>query len=93
MLQLRMEIEGMVQHMDYGITWTFRGGKYSTTEVWNFLRPRNDKLPWYKLIWGSKVVPKHAFISWLAILNRLPTKDRLIRWDLNVDEKCFIVWC
>lgn len=35
-------------------------------------------------------MPKHAFICWLTIMNRLPTKDRLLKWGLNVDVMCLL---
>ena len=33
-------------------------------------------------------VPKHIFISWMEILNRLPTMDKLTSWGLEVRELC-----
>ncbi|XP_021836737.1 uncharacterized protein [Spinacia oleracea] len=32
--------------------------------------------------------PKSTFIVWLAVQNRLAKKDRLIRWQLNIDGIC-----
>lgn len=29
-------------------------------------------------------------MAWLAALNRLPTKDRMLHWGLNVDPKCLL---
>ena len=34
------------------------------------------------------MVPKHAVITWLAILNRLPTVDRLKAWGIDKDGLC-----
>ena len=31
---------------------------------------------WWKVIWFSQAIPICAFISWLAIKNRLSTKER-----------------
>ena len=36
------------------------------------------------------VVPKHAVISWMATLNRLPTKDGMKKWGIEVDEECIL---
>ena len=46
------------------------------------------KVGWDKLIWFSYHIPKHPVISWMAILNRLPTKDRLLSWGIEVDGRC-----
>ena len=53
--------------------------KYKATVVWEVLRPKKEKNAWHRLIWGSFVVPKHAFIAWMDVLNRLLTKDRMSR--------------
>jgi len=34
---------------------------------------------YYKLFWHSKATPRHAFILWLASLERLPKKDVLYK--------------
>ena len=39
---------------------------------------------------AAYVVSKHAFISWMAILNRLPTKERIKSWGLEVEETCIL---
>lgn len=31
-----------------------------------------------------KAIPKHAFIDWLVIHNRLSTKSRVLKRDINV---------
>ncbi|CAN7002699.1 unnamed protein product [Brassica rapa subsp. trilocularis] len=31
----------------------------------------------------QRAIPKHAFRTWLIILNRLPTRDRLREWGLD----------
>ena len=33
-------------------------------------------------------IPKHSVIVWMAILNKLPTMDRLASWGLEVNETC-----
>ena len=54
----------------------------------NTIYPKKKKVSWHRLIWATFVVPKHTFISWLAVLNRLPTKERIKAWGLEVDDKC-----
>lgn len=36
-----------------------------------------DSVGWKKLVWGSYHVPKTSIIVWFAVLNRLPTSDRV----------------
>uniref|UniRef100_A0A2P2IQZ4 Reverse transcriptase zinc-binding domain-containing protein n=1 Tax=Rhizophora mucronata TaxID=61149 RepID=A0A2P2IQZ4_RHIMU len=44
-----------------------------------------NQIEWFELVWGSCQFPKHSFIAWLAILNRLSTKDRLLRKGTTTD--------
>ena len=68
--------------------WKIAGEKYKAAEVWSAIRPKKGKVTWHKLVWSTFNVPKHAFISWLAVLNRLPTKDRLRAWGIIIDGSC-----
>ncbi|XP_020254117.1 uncharacterized protein LOC109831192 [Asparagus officinalis] len=45
-------------------------------------------VPWYKTVWGGLNVPKHSFISWLAIQNRLLTQDRLLKRGIISSNQC-----
>ncbi|GAA0170570.1 hypothetical protein LIER_24799 [Lithospermum erythrorhizon] len=35
-------------------------------------------------------IPSHCFITWILCLERLPTKDRLVSWGMNIDTKCLL---
>ena len=41
-----------------------------------------------KSIWFSIVVPRYAFIGWLADRSRLVIQDRLLQWGYNGDTAC-----
>lgn len=43
------------------------------------------------LPWFTESIPRASFIMWLVFLGRLPTKDRLRRWGMNISESC--VFC
>ena len=34
--------------------------------------------------------PKHSFCAWLAIRDRLSTRDRLSRWDRSIPLSCLL---
>ncbi|XP_022746304.1 probably inactive leucine-rich repeat receptor-like protein kinase At3g28040 [Durio zibethinus] len=69
--------------IEKGIGWNGRGTENSVTAIWDELRPKQMKVVWRRLIWCKMHVPKHAIIAWIAILNRLPTKDRLNAWGIT----------
>lgn len=95
----------MIQHIRYAIpptllpqadkvdeiVWTISPtGQYTTKHTWEVVRHHGLKVQWAPLVWFSKIVPKWAFILWLACLNRLSTKERLRKWGMDVDSKCML---
>lgn len=45
-------------------------------------------VPWYSLVWFKVSLPRHGFICWLAFLNILATRDRLLSWLRKVSPDC-----
>ena len=80
MLKLRPLVQELVEWNDGRANWKIPSEKYKAAEVWSVIRPRREKVVWHKLVWYHLTVPKHAFIFWMAILDRLPTIDRLRAW-------------
>lgn len=66
------------------------GQFFSSKETWEQLRSRSPLVPWFKAVWFKESVPRYSFITWLAMLGRLPTKDRLRSWGLNVPAQCVL---
>ncbi|XP_039022800.1 uncharacterized protein LOC120155318 [Hibiscus syriacus] len=57
-------------------------------EVWDEIRPKGQKVPWHKLIWFPMHIPKHCLIVWMALQDRLQTRDRLQRMGISTDTAC-----
>ncbi|XP_071728929.1 uncharacterized protein [Rutidosis leptorrhynchoides] len=73
------------------IKWLTNEGKkvhFSTHQVWKDLRVSKPKVLWHHIVWFKFFEPKHAFILWLAILNRLSTQDRMQIWMPGSVFKC-----
>lgn len=64
--------------------------KYRTGEIYKLLKEHRAKVTWHKVVWSKSGIPKHNFQAWLAVLNRLPTKDRLLSWNLPVSPLCLL---
>ncbi|XP_039022993.1 uncharacterized protein LOC120155527 [Hibiscus syriacus] len=56
--------------------------------IWEEVRHKHDKVSWQKLIWFPLHIPKLSVITWLAILDRLPTRERLLRTGLTTVGYC-----
>ncbi|KAL0282160.1 UNVERIFIED_CONTAM: hypothetical protein Sradi_7269200, partial [Sesamum radiatum] len=65
------------------IRWKSRDGKFSTAAALKMLQPPSGNVPWRWLIGGKFKIPRHDFILWLALLERLSTLDRM--WMLLSD--------
>ncbi|KAG7559114.1 Alpha/Beta hydrolase fold [Arabidopsis thaliana x Arabidopsis arenosa] len=63
---------------------------FSSKETWEQIRSHTALVPWCKAVWFKEAVPHYSFITWLAMQGRLPTKDRLRAWGLNVTTDCVL---
>ncbi|XP_071719592.1 uncharacterized protein [Rutidosis leptorrhynchoides] len=87
MLELRNKIK---PHVGYDlvngrrkVSWIDNSGKkvpFSTQQVWADFRCNRVQVVWHHVIWFKGFDPKHAFVLWLAVLNKLGTQDRLSKW-------------
>lgn len=59
-------------------------------EVYTYLKGPIPRVPWAQVVWSSYGIPRHSFLTWLVLLDRCLTSDRLIRWDIAVDHKCLL---
>ncbi|KAL4379553.1 hypothetical protein GQ457_02G032180 [Hibiscus cannabinus] len=64
------------------------GALLKVKDIWDSIRERQAKVIWHRLIWYSLHVPRHSIILWMTLLDRLPTKDRLLRMGIVVEETC-----
>ncbi|GJV81326.1 RNA-directed DNA polymerase, eukaryota, reverse transcriptase zinc-binding domain protein [Tanacetum coccineum] len=51
--------------------------EFSTKQVWMDLKDNVGKVNWHHVVWYSQFQPRHAFLLWLAIKERLATQDRM----------------
>uniref|UniRef100_A0A803PAH0 Reverse transcriptase zinc-binding domain-containing protein n=1 Tax=Cannabis sativa TaxID=3483 RepID=A0A803PAH0_CANSA len=62
--------------------------KYQITQGYQRLIPVEVKEHWPSIVWIRFNYPKHSFILWMAMLNRLKTKDRIARYNTAIDTHC-----
>lgn len=73
--------------------WKSRSGykaTFLTKETWMLVRKAYAKCDWVKGAWFPMATLKFAFISWLAMRDRLSTMDRVSIWSLSVDTMCVL---
>lgn len=65
-------------------------GKFSIKKVYIAARPQFQKVPWKRLVQGADTLPRHRFILWLTLNQKLATVDRLARWKIDVPKECVL---
>lgn len=76
--------ERLCSEVPYISTWRSSSGyksSFSTSETWSILRVQHNQCGSTKGVWFSMATPKFAFMTWLAMLNRLSTMDRISKWS------------
>ncbi|KAH0695980.1 hypothetical protein KY289_013462 [Solanum tuberosum] len=63
-----------------------KGGEYSITRSYIDLRGHHNSLHIAECIWSAVAQPKHRFILWLAVQDRLLTKESLLKMNISVEE-------
>ncbi|CAA7053005.1 unnamed protein product [Microthlaspi erraticum] len=65
-------------------------GVFSSSQTWLALHSLGVPGPWADAVWFPQIIHKHAFIHWIAARDRLPTRDRLRSWGLDVHGVCLL---
>ncbi|XP_010527562.1 PREDICTED: uncharacterized protein LOC104804897 [Tarenaya hassleriana] len=63
---------------------------FSTKSTWLTLYPAPPRVPWKNVVWFARSVPKHSFMTWLVVRNRIPTRDRTNAWGINTPTCCVL---
>jgi len=48
-----------------------------------------DKVKWARIAWSSLNIPRHSFMTWVLLRNRIPVRARLARFT-NIKTQCQI---
>lgn len=64
---------------------------FSIGGLWENTRIRWDRVRWADLLWESQGLPRHDFIFWLLLQEKICTKDKIKEWGGRQDDNC--VFC
>uniref|UniRef100_A0A803Q6E2 Reverse transcriptase zinc-binding domain-containing protein n=1 Tax=Cannabis sativa TaxID=3483 RepID=A0A803Q6E2_CANSA len=71
-------------------TSQFAAGNYKISDVYNHMTVGNQVCHWSKQVWSRMNIPKHSFLLWLAVQDRLKTRRRLVRFQIATDAQCIL---
>lgn len=89
--ELRLLCQNIVPVASDKITWEDGAAfpvKVST--IYSTLCPSLPSPPWLDFVWNKFRVPRYAFTAWLALQERLLTKDRMRNFLFTVDQTCVL---
>jgi hypothetical protein len=56
--------------------------RFSIKVAWEQLRIHYQMVEWHDIVWFKNVVPRHSFLLWMAVQQKLTTQDRLHRFGI-----------
>ncbi|XP_033136094.1 uncharacterized protein LOC103837732 isoform X1 [Brassica rapa] len=63
---------------------------FSANQVYNLIRESNPSVAWKNVVWLKRGIPKFKTLTWLFVLDRCPTRNRLLAWGLQTDAGCLL---
>ncbi|KAF2562398.1 hypothetical protein F2Q70_00016689 [Brassica cretica] len=63
---------------------------FISNKVWNAIRHVYPPVSWYALVWHMASIPRHATTTWLFVLNRNLTLDRIQQWYEDALTTCLL---
>ncbi|KAL0444936.1 UNVERIFIED_CONTAM: hypothetical protein Slati_2216300 [Sesamum latifolium] len=70
------------------ILWKGTGSSFSPSAAYEMFHPPGPKVGWSLLLVGGFKIPRHRFILWLAVLERLSTLDK--PWLQHLGTDCVL---
>lgn len=72
------------------VIWTTNStGVFSVALAWNCLRQRKNHPAIFTKIRNKHVPFKMAFMTWRALMDRVPTDERIAKFDYNLYARCY----
>lgn len=65
-------------------------GQFTISSLWDHLRVHFPAIPWPHVVWFPGHFPICSVITWLALLNRLSTDDRLVLFGIKSSSSCIL---
>lgn len=74
---------------DDWVSWKLNtSGKFTTISAYKIFQRNAPNVEWSSLLMGPGKIPRHLFILWLAIRERLPMRDK--QWIGQGEDKCVL---
>ncbi|KAJ0955627.1 putative reverse transcriptase zinc-binding domain-containing protein [Helianthus annuus] len=65
----------------------------SASCIWESLRYSVTEVNWTEIVWFAQCIPKHSFLMWLIMRNKLLTQDIILQWDISRRKNMNMLCC
>lgn len=90
-MDIRHSISSISLHDQDSVRWDNQPPEVTKlSTVWNSVRRPLPAPPWVMALWHPYHIPNCSFFLWLALLDRLLTKERMRHLRMQSDEACII---
>jgi len=62
--------------------------KFSVKVAWEQLRRHCQMVEWHDIVSFKNAVPRHSFLLWMAVQQKLTTQDKLHRFGIHGPNRC-----
>lgn len=63
---------------------------FIASQIYDEIREIKPLVRWNKIVWFKRGIPKYQTLIWLFVLNRCPTRNRLVSWGIHIDPSYLI---
>ncbi|XP_022003164.1 uncharacterized protein LOC110900587 [Helianthus annuus] len=67
--------------------------EFSSSRAWESIRIQAGEVDWSRIVWFPQCIPRHAFLMWLIMRQKLLTQDRILSWDFSRRKNMNMMCC
>lgn len=64
--------------------------KFISAQIYDSIRESRPQVPWHRIVWLKKGIPKFKALTWMFVQDRCPTRNKLLSWGLHTDPLCLL---
>lgn len=83
------QAKNLMNEKTNGVQWLMNG-QFSIKQYYQLLMRGNMQVVWARYVWNRCTIPKHRLIMWLAIQDRLKTRQRPKIMNVCVNDQCLL---
>jgi hypothetical protein len=93
LLELQTQLQSYTFQTDSADSWSLLWGNqvYSSRRYYNLLFQNFQASPIFTKLWKSKCTPRLKFFAWLLFVDRLNSRQMLLRRHFNVQPNSFVL--